>query len=210
MQTASKRLASGESPAITGTLSCADGAAVAGQPVALYERPRAAGQRRARFVASASTRGDGSYRLAPGPLSADSFLYVRFHRLRSARVLVRVGEQVTLSGSAAGAHALDASRHSRAGAQTMTFGGIVSPASAGATVTLQSERAGHGGLWRRIGRTRVEQDGAYSITLAVKAAGETEIRAVVSDNRHHLRSMSAGVSYVISAPARPDRRRARR
>jgi hypothetical protein len=200
---------------VSGSVSCPEAASAAEQTVTLYQHVA----RTPGFdpIATATTEADGGFQFPAPPVHVNSILYVSVDQVNSARTRVQVAPQVTLTTPAAGtplfvgsARAAHAAAGAGAGAGTdstgastdaVTFAGTVSPVDAGATVVLQREYRTGG--WHRIGGSRVNDEGSYSIVHTFLRPGEANLRVVVRSHKLYMTSASEPVSYLIS------RRRAR-
>jgi hypothetical protein len=179
-------------------LSCPEAASAAAQTVTLYQR--LAHTQGFNAIATATTEANGMFTFAPADLEASSSFYVIADGARSASSTVMLAPQVTLSSPTAGAQLpVGSARAARAGADSVnavTFTGTVSPATAGATVSLQREE--HKEEWARIGGGPVNEEGKFSITHTFLKPGEASIRVVVHSHGLAMRAISTPVSYLIA------------
>ncbi|HXB15551.1 MAG TPA: hypothetical protein VNV44_07375 [Solirubrobacteraceae bacterium] len=189
----------GEAPTVTGKLTCAEAGEAAGAPVQILERT--AGRPGFATAATELTEPDGSYAATLAPADADVYLYARAGHARSPRQAIRITPLVTLAGPATGAVLPMARR--RSSQSPITFSGTVSPADAGALVTLQRERPNGSGSWRRVAFTRVGEDGSFSFSHLFRIPGPLELRAFVHRHDHRLPAVSETLSYEVAQPQNP-------
>jgi len=198
---------------LDGTLSCPEAASAADQTVTLYQKvARTPGFA---IAATATTETNGTFQFAPFGLEINSVFYVGAAGATSARTSVKVAPPVTFSGArtsvkvaplvtlsapAAGTQLFigggRTARASAVGRDAVTFSGTVSPADAGATVTLQREFRRE--AWHRIGVGQVDGEGNYSIVHTFSRPGEANLRVLVHSHGLYVTSASTPVSYQIS------------
>jgi hypothetical protein len=188
-------LIAGESPTLSGQLTCSETGEAAGASVQIFAR--AAGTPGTSEVATALTQADGSFAVTLAPLESNSYFFARSGRSRSPREAVRVSPLVTLAGPAHGAVLPMASRHARAQA-AVHFSGTVSPSDAGAIVALQRERPLGSGTWRAVAFGRVGQDGAFAFSHSFRTPGPLVLRAFVHRHGHRLPAVSEPLSYQVA------------
>lgn len=184
---------------LLGTVSCPEASNAAGQLVTLFQKvARTPGFNAA---ATTTTAADGTFQFTPEGLETNSIFYVRAGDARSGRASVKVTPSVTIGTPAAGAQLFIGGTHaahaSADNTSAVTFTGTVSPADAGATVSLQREY--RAGAWHRIGGgSRVGDEGAYSIVHTFSRPGRANIRVVVHSHGLEMTSASAPATYEIS------------
>jgi hypothetical protein len=193
------RITRGETVTVIGKLVCPSGVSAAEVPVTLYRHEPA---RALALLGTATTAADGSFQLKPAAFDTNGILYFRTPQARDARTVVRVAPQVTLTATS---QASVASGHSRPGVRARaTFTGSVSPADAGALVTLQIAYVESAERWRSVAFGRVEPDGSYSIAHAFRTPGEAKVRSIVQAGGLN---MAAGISeplpYDVAQPQNP-------
>jgi hypothetical protein len=214
LQASSPRITTGAPLSLFGTLSCPEAgsstgqsattgqSAAAGQSVTLYQK--VAHTPGFSIAATATTEANGTFRVTPSGVEANSVFYVRADGAKSARVSVKVAPEVTIETPTADTQLLVGAAHtasdSPADSGTVTFTGKVSPADAGATVALQRKYAGE--LWHHIGVGQVDPEGGYSIAHTFFRAGQATVRVVVHSHGLYMNSASTPVTYQISRRGR--------
>jgi hypothetical protein len=198
----SSLLRAGETAELAGTLSCAAGASVSAQQIAIY-RHRSGDAAGFSALETVATAGDGSFRIAAGALDANTTFQARLGRLR-ARTTVKVAPLVTLTAAAPEALASTAggSPHARGAARRAKFTGTVSPAGASALVALQVAYPASGQQWRTVAFARVAADGTYSLAHAFRIAGVASVRTIVHV-AHDAPGISEAIAYVAAQPQNP-------
>jgi hypothetical protein len=184
---------------LTGTLSCSEGASVAGQTVTLYQR--AAHTPGFDTLATATTEAEGSFQFALSGAEINSVFYVRCDGAKSVRTHVEAGGPQVIIEDPSSSTPLFVGPNMAAGNETgsdntVTFTGTVTPAYPGAKVTLQREY--RPGRWHRIGTGEVDEEGRFSITHAFRRPGEADIRVVAHFHRLYADSVSPAVTYDIT------------
>ncbi|HYM56152.1 MAG TPA: hypothetical protein VES97_12385, partial [Solirubrobacteraceae bacterium] len=194
---------SGESVQVFGALNCIGGASTASQTITVYEH--SVGTPGIKVLGTATTGPGGFYSIIAPALTADSAFQARFLGARSANRVVKVAPQVTLGGPADGSQLLTGARTlSGVIRRGVTFTGTVTPADAGALVTLQRENATSNEEWRAIQRGVVGPGGTFSLTHVFVAPGDANIRVVVRKHmRFTIRGVSNTLSYEISQAENP-------
>src|SRR2546426_1834357 len=170
-ETASSVVAYGEPVTIAGTVACPE-AQAAGQVLTVYER--SAGSPAFSVVGTASIDAGNAYSFASAAIESPSAFYVSLERSHSPRLRVRAAPRISIASSPAAGALLTLSSHRRQSGLSgsrVTFSGAVSPATAGAFVTLQRVAPGGGERWRRIGLAQTDADGAYTISHTFRAPG---------------------------------------
>lgn len=204
IEVSSPQITAGESPTVSGQLTCEEAANEAEQEVTLYQRQRGAGGSGLTVVGTATTETDGAYHFTPPAIDADTVFYVHCMHARSPHLMVKVAAQVTLGGTPEGGQLFIDPGHSRSVARnTVTFTGSVSPAPEGAIVVLQRENSRRDEHWQRIGITQVGPEGTYSITHTFRIPGEVTVRAIVRDRGHSGSNASEPLSYEVSQRENP-------
>jgi hypothetical protein len=196
------RITVGETVTLTGTLSCAEVASAAGEPVTILQRQReVGGPSILSEVATATTGPDGAYQFTSAGVDANSVFVVRSPGARSAHIAVKVLAAVTIQGPTPGAVLFtrgNAGAHNR-----LTFTGTVSPGEEGAQVALQREYLASGEQWRTIALARVGADGGYSVTHGFRIPGEVSVRVVVHPKGPNLAVASEALSYTVAQTQNP-------
>jgi hypothetical protein len=82
-------------------------------------------------------------------------------------------------------------------ATPIAFSGIVSPASAGHRILLQSQVGLDGDRWLTIDGGFVRADGSYTIVHRFRVPGDRTLRSLLLPNRHTLRSPSTPISIAV-------------
>jgi len=187
----------GEPATIAGTVAC-PGAQAAGQALTVHQH--SAGSPGFSLVGTANVDAANAYSFTSAAIESRAAFYVSLERSRSPRVRVRAAPRISLASSPAAGAVLSLSRHrgqSGFSGSRVTFSGAVSPATAGARVTLQREAPGGGERWRRIGVTQADAEGSYAISHTFHAPGEVVVRAVVHLGGHALAAASQPLTYTI-------------
>ncbi len=204
-----RRLTSGESATVSGSLTCPLASDAAEQTVTVYQH--VAGTPGYGLIGTETSEADGSYQLTTDPLDTNSTFYASAHGVRSGRRAAKVAPRVSIAGPPDGAQLLIAGKRSHTSAlasesqssNTVTFTGAVSPEDAGARVVLQRDGNSTGGDWRRIELGAVGSDGRYSITHTFGRPGHASVRVVVRARGRNLAGASEPLSYEISQRQNP-------
>jgi hypothetical protein len=205
IEATSRRITAGEPVTLVGKLLCPSGTSAANQPVTVYQGQPGGGASDRSIAGTANTDAEGSYRLVPAAFDTNSVFFVRSLQAHGAHTIVKVAPAITLGGPAAVAQLStvggDAHVHALSRA---TFTGTVSPADAGAQVTLQLEYTAIGEHWRPVAFARVGPSGSYSITHGFRTPGEVSIRVVVHPAGHNnVPAASEPLTYEISQAQNP-------
>ncbi|TML00093.1 MAG: hypothetical protein E6G34_00930 [Actinobacteria bacterium] len=197
-EVASGVVAYGEPATIAGAVACPEGEAAAGLQLTVHQH--SAGSPGFSVVGTASIDASNAYSFTSGAIDSPSAFYVSLERSRSPRVRVRATPRISIASSPAAGALLSLSSHRGQSAPTgsrVTFSGAVSPASAGALVTLQREVPGGGERWRPIGLAQTDAEGAYTIARTFHAPGEVVVRAVVHFGGRTLAAGSLPLTYTL-------------
>ena len=190
-------IAPGAPLGLAGALSCPAGASTSEQAVTLYQKISHTPGLQA--VASATTEANGEFKFNLSGPEANSAFYVRCDGAKSAHVKVKVALQINLETPATGSQlfAGTADRTSGGVGGPIAFTGTVSPATAGAGVTLE-RREHNGAVWYVIGHGQLTSEGKFSILHTFFRRGEAVIRVVVRTHEPHTTTVSAPITYQIS------------
>jgi hypothetical protein len=195
----------GETVTVSGVLQCPEETEAPGQTVTLYAHSSSEAQGFA-AVGSATVEADGSFAITSPVLEANTVFYVQGMRKHSPRRRVRVTPEVSLVAPPDGTELAPGDRAAGvAPTNTVTFTGVVAPASASDLVVLERERPQGSGRWLRIAITRVDESGRYSITHTFRRPGEATVRVLVRSPGRLALAASAPVTYMIAARLRPAR-----
>jgi hypothetical protein len=206
LNAAPRLVQAGESALLFGRLTCRGGTSVSAQTISYFEHAAGTGGTSAMGTSSSDTAG--LFQITTPALSTNTKFFVTALGSVSAHRLVKVSPKVTISGPPEGSVLYTGRgkflRTRNVFSNRVTFSGQVSPAEAGAQVSLQRENALGGEEWHRIGRGVVGPTGAYSIDHTFVVPGTVNIRVVVRRTKTNAPGVSESLSYVIMQAQNPN------